>query len=57
MIDLEGNTEENPMLALTEVICIAWFTLEYLLRYSIPHWVICIAWFTLEYLLRYSILH
>jgi hypothetical protein len=37
MIDLEGNTEENPMLALTEVICIAWFTLEYLLRYSIPH--------------------
>jgi hypothetical protein len=35
MIDLEGNTEENPMLALTEVICIAWFTLEYLLRYSI----------------------
>jgi hypothetical protein len=37
MIDLEGNTEENPMLALTEVICIAWFTLEYLLRYSLPH--------------------
>ena len=33
VIDAEGNTDENPLLALTEVICIAWFTLEYFLRY------------------------
>jgi len=31
-IDADGNTIDNPTLALVETICIAWFTLEYFIR-------------------------
>merc|ERR1712062_623976 len=30
--DADGNTIDNPTLALIETICIAWFTLEYFIR-------------------------
>ena len=30
--DSEGNTMDNPMLALIETLAVTWFTLEYLLR-------------------------
>ena len=30
--DSQGNTMDNPMLALIETLAVTWFTLEYLLR-------------------------
>ena len=33
-VDAQGNLVENPRLALIETVCIAWFTLEYFLRYE-----------------------
>ena len=30
--DSDGNTMDNPMLALIETLAVTWFTLEYLLR-------------------------
>ena len=33
-VDEEGNNTDNPNLAFLESICISWFTLEFLLRYS-----------------------
>ena len=32
-IDGQGNLVENPRLAMIETVCIAWFTLEYFLRF------------------------
>ena len=32
--DLDGNLVENPILSLIETLSIAWFTLEYLLRFA-----------------------
>ena len=34
IINDAGEAVENPFLALNEAICIAWFTLEYFLRYN-----------------------
>ena len=33
--DSQGNTMDNPMLALIETLAVTWFTLEYLLRLDI----------------------
>ena len=33
-VDAQDNLVENPRLALIETVCIAWFTLEYFLRYE-----------------------
>ena len=33
-IDGQGNLVENPRLAMIETVCIAWFTLEYFLRFA-----------------------
>ena len=33
--DLKGNLVENPILSLIETTSVAWFTLEYLLRFSL----------------------
>ena len=32
MIGENGEVKENPLLALNEMICIIWFSLEYVLR-------------------------
>ena len=32
--DLRGNLVENPILSLIETTSVAWFTLEYLLRFA-----------------------
>ena len=32
-VDYMGNTVDNPKLAVIEKICIAWFALEYTLRF------------------------
>ena len=32
--DLHGNLVENPILSLIETTSVAWFTLEYLLRFE-----------------------
>ena len=33
MQDARGNSVENPILSLIETVCIAWFTLEYFIRW------------------------
>jgi len=32
VLDEDGNLKDNPLLAMTETICIVWFSLEYVLR-------------------------
>ena len=37
IINAEGRSEDNPNLLILEIVCIFWFTLEYLIRiYSAP---------------------
>ena len=33
VVDNEGEPRENPLLELIEAVCIAWFTLEFFLRF------------------------
>ena len=34
VMDVEGELQNNPLLETIEAVCIAWFTMEYFLRYS-----------------------
>ena len=35
VIDRNGNLQPHPFLEIIEAICIAWFTLEFIIRYRI----------------------